>query len=50
MPEIYGTILTPRELRDVVEYMVSLKEKPTSLDANLPRALRGLPPPPKATE
>ncbi len=48
MPEIYGTILTKSQLRDVVEYMVSLKEKPAALDANLPRALRGLPPPLKA--
>ncbi|WP_414661084.1 DUF7133 domain-containing protein [Horticoccus sp. 23ND18S-11] len=44
MPEIYGTILTPTELRDVVEFLVSLKDKETRLDANKPRALRGLPP------
>jgi quinoprotein glucose dehydrogenase len=50
MPEIYGSILTPRELRDVVEYMASLKENAPRLDENLPRALRGLPPPPKVTE
>jgi hypothetical protein len=50
MPEIYGTVLTRRELRDVVEYMASLKEKPPTLDANLPRALRGFPPPLKTTE
>ncbi len=43
MPEIYGTILTRRELRDVVEYMVSLKSQATVAETNLPRALRGLP-------
>lgn len=48
MPEIYGAILSKSQLRDVVEYMASLKEKPAALDANLPRALRGLPPPPRA--
>ncbi len=48
MPEIYGAILTKTQLRDMVEYMASLKEKPATLDANLPRALRGLPPPVKA--
>jgi quinoprotein glucose dehydrogenase len=50
MPEIYGAVLTKTQLRDVVEYMASLKERPTGLDENKPRALRGLPPPPKATE
>jgi quinoprotein glucose dehydrogenase len=50
MPEIYGSILTPRELRDVVEYMVSLKGGPSRADENQPRALRGLPPPPRTTE
>jgi quinoprotein glucose dehydrogenase len=50
MPEIYGSILTPREIRDVVEYMASLKEKAPALDENKPRALRGLPPPPKPAE
>ncbi|MBL9200912.1 MAG: c-type cytochrome, partial [Opitutaceae bacterium] len=44
MPEIYGTILTPSELRDVVEYMASLKDPVVRLDENKPRALRGLPP------
>ncbi len=48
MPEIYGAILTKVQLRDVVEYVASLKDTPTTLDANLPRALRGLPPPVKA--
>jgi quinoprotein glucose dehydrogenase len=50
MPEIYGTILNPAEIRDVVEYLASLTDKEPRLDANLPRALRGLPPPPKAME
>ncbi len=44
MPEIYGAILTPTQLRDVVEYMASLKESVVKLDENKPRALRGLPP------
>jgi hypothetical protein len=43
MPEIYATILSKRELRDVVEYLASLKESVTRLDENKPRALRGLP-------
>ena len=47
MPEIYAAILTKRELRDVVEYLASVKETVTTLDENKPRALRGLP---KATE
>jgi quinoprotein glucose dehydrogenase len=50
MPEIYGAILTKTQLRDVVEYMVSLKENAPRVDDSLPRALRGLPPPMKATE
>jgi quinoprotein glucose dehydrogenase len=50
MPEIYGAILTKTQLRDVVEYMASLKERPSALDENKPRALRGLPPPRKTTE
>jgi putative heme-binding domain-containing protein len=45
MPEIYASILTKRELRDVVEYLASLKEAVTRLDENKPRALRGLPRP-----
>lgn len=43
MPEIYGAILTPTQLRDVVEFMASLKDAVQSLDENKPRALRGLP-------
>ncbi|HUR57207.1 MAG TPA: HEAT repeat domain-containing protein [Opitutaceae bacterium] len=50
MPEIYATILTKTQLRDVVEYLASLKEKPARIDDNKPRALRGLPPAVKATE
>ena len=44
MPEIYGAILTPTQLRDVVEYLASLKDDVKRLDENKPRALRGLPP------
>jgi len=47
MPEIYATLLTPTQLRDVVEYMVSLKLGAPVVDDNKPRALRGLPKPPK---
>ncbi len=47
MPEIFGTILTKTQIRDVVEYLASLKEKVVTMDATKPRALRGLPPPPK---
>ena len=50
MPEIYGTILTKTQLRDVVEYMATLKDQPPRLDENKPRALRGLPPPPRVSE
>ncbi|MEO6244823.1 MAG: hypothetical protein ABIQ12_05250, partial [Opitutaceae bacterium] len=50
MPEIYGTILTKTQIRDVVEYMASLKEAGQPLDENKPRALRGLPPMAKASE
>ncbi len=50
MPEIYGTILTPTELRDVVEYMASLRDAGQRLDENQPRALRGLPPVAKSSE
>jgi quinoprotein glucose dehydrogenase len=51
MPEIYGAILTKRELRDVVEYMANLRERPFRQNAaqqQQPRALRGFPPPPRA--
>ena len=50
MPEIYGTILTKRELRDVVEYLASLREPPGQLDETKPRALRGLPPATRVSE
>jgi quinoprotein glucose dehydrogenase len=50
MPEIYQTVLSKSQLRDVVEYMAGLKERPTRLDENKPRALRGLPPPRRTTE
>jgi quinoprotein glucose dehydrogenase len=40
MPEIYGAILTKSELRDVVEYLASLKDAAVPIDANQPRALR----------
>jgi quinoprotein glucose dehydrogenase len=44
MPEIYQSILSKSEIRDLVEYMASLTEKPARLDEGKPRALRGLPP------
>jgi hypothetical protein len=50
MPEIYGTILTKSQLRDVVEYVASLRDQQAARSDDKPRALRGLPPPPKATE
>jgi quinoprotein glucose dehydrogenase len=50
MPEIFGAILSKTQLRDVVEYLASLKEKSTKMDHDQPRALRGLPPPPKTAE
>ena len=43
MPEIYGTILTKTQLRDVVEYLASLTKKQERIDDDKPRALRGLP-------
>lgn len=50
MPDIYTTLLSKTQLRDVVEYLAGLKDKPARLDDTKPRALRGLPPPVKATE
>jgi quinoprotein glucose dehydrogenase len=50
MPEIYGTILTKSQIRDVVEYLASLKDAGQPLDENKPRALRGLPPVAKSAE
>ena len=47
MPEVYATLLSPAELRDVVEYLASLRgeSRPAT---NVPRALRGPPPAPRA--
>lgn len=43
MPEIYGTILTKSEVRDVVEYLASLRTRPDQRpDDSKPRALRHL--------
>ena len=42
MPEIFGTILTKSELRDVVEYLASLKDAADKNDEGKPRALREL--------
>ncbi len=39
MPEIFGTILTKAELRDLVEYVASLKTMPSAKDAPQIRAL-----------
>ena len=50
MPEVYATLLTKTELRDVVEYVASLKDGSRGTAAPLPRALRGLPAPPKTAE
>ena len=50
MPDVYTTILSPTELRDVVEYVASLKAGGQGTGAPLPRALRGLPTPPKTAE
>ncbi|HWA84738.1 MAG TPA: HEAT repeat domain-containing protein [Opitutus sp.] len=41
MPEIYGTILTKAEIRDLVELLINLKSAPEEMaDSRLPRALR----------
>jgi len=40
MPEIYGTILTKAELRNVVEFMVRQRAKPPVVGQEIPRALR----------
>ncbi len=43
MPEIFGVVLTKAELRDVVEFLASLRSKPDEKAEELPpRALRGL--------
>jgi hypothetical protein len=49
MPEVYGTLLTKSELRDVVEFLASLRDREeTLLAADQPRALRTAAP--KATK
>ena len=41
MPEIYGTLLTKSELRDIIEFIATVKaENPDRLASALPRALR----------
>jgi hypothetical protein len=41
MPEIYGAILSKSDLRDVVEYLTTLKATPkASAKDETPRALR----------
>jgi quinoprotein glucose dehydrogenase len=45
MPEIYQTVMTMMQVRDVVEYLASLQERPARLDEGTPRALRKGPPP-----
>ena len=43
MPEIYGAILTKSELRDLVEYLASLRSRPDQMpESSKPRALRDL--------
>jgi quinoprotein glucose dehydrogenase len=43
MPEIFGMILSKSELRDVIEYLASLRERPDRpIDDSIPRALRGI--------
>ena len=43
MPEIFGAILTKAEIRDLVEFVSSLKTKPAPKDHSKPRALRPAP-------
>jgi quinoprotein glucose dehydrogenase len=43
MPEIYGAILTKSEIRDLVEYLASLRARPDQVPEDAkPRALRHL--------
>jgi quinoprotein glucose dehydrogenase len=43
MPEIFGALLTKSELRDVIEYLASLRDRPDRpTDDSIPRALRGI--------
>lgn len=44
MPDVYTTLLTSTQLRDVVAYLASLTENPRNGDENKPRALRDAPP------
>ncbi len=52
MPEVYATLLTKQQIRDVVEYLASLRDSAANaaVDSSLPRALRGLPAAAKSTE
>ena len=45
MPEIYGAVLSKAELRDVIEFLSSLRAEPAAADQapELPRALRARP-------
>ena len=40
MPEIYATILTKSEIRDVVEYLANQRARPMKAATEIPRALR----------
>jgi hypothetical protein len=40
MPEIYATILTKSEIRDVVEYLANQRARPMKAAPEIPRALR----------
>lgn len=40
MPEIYGSILTKAEIRDVVEYLANQRSRPMKAAPEIPRALR----------
>jgi len=43
MPEIFGMILSKSDLRDVIEYLASLRDRPgRPIDDSIPRALRGI--------
>jgi cytochrome c553 len=52
MPEVYATLLTKQQIRDVVEYLATLRTsgENSAAETAQPRALRGLPPAPKPTE
>jgi len=40
MPEIYATILTKSEIRDLVEYLANQRSRPMKAASEIPRALR----------